>query len=194
MPSPRDKNTPRFSPRGIFERACKPGSVRAESAWLPSVCGARYRASEATCGYAGPAPRLPPGSPANREQRFVGNGRRDSAYGVAPDRVYICTQSPAVPVSFYLAFPSVPSGGRAAVLGRLFLLHFPGSRLRRTLSVILSCGARTFLTSAPFGVRRAAAPPARVNYTSSSAPCQYFRRIPAAATDYSHQICCLFSK
>ena len=30
------------------------------------------------------------------------------AYGVAPDRVYICTQLPAMPVSFYLAFPSVP--------------------------------------------------------------------------------------
>jgi len=59
--------------------------------------------------YAGPAPRLPLGSPANREQRFVGNGRRASAYGVAPDRVYICTQLPAVPVSFYLAFPSVPA-------------------------------------------------------------------------------------
>ena len=30
--------------------------------------------------------------------------------------------------------------------GGLFLLHFPGSRLRRTLSVILLCEARTFLT------------------------------------------------
>ena len=29
-------------------------------------------------------------------------------YGVASDRVYICTQSPVVPVSSYLAFPSLP--------------------------------------------------------------------------------------
>ena len=163
--------------RSFSERACKPGSVRAGRVTaiylrraLPRVFG--LRSARATCGYAGPAPRLPSGSPANRERRFVGNGRRDSACGVAPDRVYICTQSPAVPVSFYLAFPSVPSGGRAAVLGRLFLLHFPGSRLRRTLSVILSCGARTFLTPAPFGVRRAAVPPARLNYILRAGVCQ----------------------
>ena len=37
------------------------------------------------------------------------SGKQCSAYGVASDRVYICTQLPAVPVSFYLAFPSVPS-------------------------------------------------------------------------------------
>ena len=36
------------------------------------------------------------------------SGKQYSAYGVAPDRVYICTQLPAMPVSFYLAFPSVP--------------------------------------------------------------------------------------
>ena len=35
--------------------------------------------------------------------------------------------------------------------GGLFLLHFPGSRLRRMLSVILPCEARTFLTIIPFG-------------------------------------------
>jgi len=33
---------------------------------------------------------------------------RTGRCGVAPDRVYICTQLPAMPVSFYLAFPSVP--------------------------------------------------------------------------------------
>ena len=82
--------------------------------------------------------------------------------GVAPDRVYICTQLPAMPVSFYLAFPSVPkdpkisqspqrSSGSHKDSGRLFLLHFPGSYLRRTLSVILPCGARNFLMPIPFG-------------------------------------------
>ena len=35
--------------------------------------------------------------------------------------------------------------------GGLFLLHFPGGRPRRTLSVILPCEARTFLTVIPFG-------------------------------------------
>ena len=32
--------------------------------------------------------------------------------GVAPDRVYICTQLPVVPVSLYLAFPPVPRKSR----------------------------------------------------------------------------------
>ena len=36
--------------------------------------------------------------------------------------------------------------------GGLFLLHFPGSHLRLTLSAILPCEARTFLTVIPFGV------------------------------------------
>ena len=35
--------------------------------------------------------------------------------------------------------------------GGLFLLHFPGGHPRRTLSVILPCEARTFLTVIPFG-------------------------------------------
>ena len=35
--------------------------------------------------------------------------------------------------------------------GGLFLLHFPGGHPRRTLSVILPCEARTFLTIIPFG-------------------------------------------
>ena len=36
--------------------------------------------------------------------------------------------------------------------GGLFLLHFPGSRLRLTLSATLPCEARTFLAVIPFGV------------------------------------------
>jgi len=50
-------------------------------------------------------------------------------------------------VSSYLAFPSLP-----AKAGGIFLLHFPGSHLRLTLSAILPYEARTFLTVIPFGV------------------------------------------
>ena len=77
------------------------------------------------------------------------HGRSLSAYGVAPDRVYICTQSPVVPVSSYLAFPSLLR--QRSCRSGLFLLHFPGGYPRRTLSVILPCSARTFLTLIPFG-------------------------------------------
>lgn len=67
-------------------------------------------------------------------------GKAPSAYGVASDRVYTCTQLPAVPVSSYLAFSSlqVKSCG-------YFLLHFPGSHLHRVLPGTLPCEARTFL-------------------------------------------------
>ena len=44
----------------------------------------------------------------------------------------------------YTAFPPLPAGYTRT--GGLFLLHFPGSRLHRTLSGILPCEARTFLT------------------------------------------------
>ena len=42
----------------------------------------------------------------------------------------------------YTAFPPLP----AEKAGGLFLLHYPWSRLRRMLSGILPCEARTFLT------------------------------------------------
>ena len=67
--------------------------------------------------------------------------------GVASDRVYICKLVTKLPVSSYLAFPSLPS----AWLGGLFLLHFPGGHPRLMLSVILPYEARTFLTVIPFG-------------------------------------------
>ena len=93
-------------------------------------------------------------------QRSVGQtpAKSRSAYGVASDRVYICTQLPVVPVSSYLAFPSLPPVG-----GGLFLLHFPGGFPRRTLSVILPCDARTFLTLIPFGATRRGSPVSRIN-------------------------------
>ncbi len=44
-------------------------------------------------------------------------------------------------VGSYPAFPPLPANA-----GGLFLLHWPGSHLHRTLSGILPCEARTFLT------------------------------------------------
>ena len=99
------------------------------------------------------------------------SGKQCSAYGVASDRVYICTQLPAVPVSFYLAFPSVPAEANFC-LGRLFLLHFPGSFLRRTLSVILPCDARTFLIPIPFGNMARDSPTRFPYYTRNRLFCQ----------------------
>ena len=43
------------------------------------------------------------------------------------------------------ALPPLPDSGIARI-GGIFLLHFPWSRLHRTLSGILPCEARTFLT------------------------------------------------
>ena len=74
------------------------------------------------------------------------SGRR-SPNGVASDRVYSGPVLPQERVSSYLAFPSLPTN-----VGGIFLLHFPGSRLRLTLSAILPYEARTFLTVIPFGV------------------------------------------
>ena len=55
------------------------------------------------------------------------------------------TGTPSVtrrPVSSYLTFPPLPDES-----GGIFLLHFPWSHLHRTLSGILPCEARTFLTA-----------------------------------------------
>ena len=82
--------------------------------------------------------------------------------GVASDRVYICTQLPVVPVSFCLAFPSVPCAER---VGSLFLLHFPGGCPRRTLSVILPCDARTFLMPIPCGAMTRGSPACEGHYS-----------------------------
>ena len=51
-------------------------------------------------------------------------------------------------VSSYLAFSPLPAQSlkKRLRLGCCFLLHFPGSHLRRTLSGILPYVARTFLT------------------------------------------------
>ena len=75
----------------------------------------------------------------------LGICRTGARWGVASDRVYSGPMSPWERVSSYLAFPSLPQSGG------FFLLHFPGGYPRPTLSAILSCEARTFLTVIPFG-------------------------------------------
>ena len=58
---------------------------------------------------------------------------------------------------FVLTYPYTPCDLRRVFCilynnrGGLFLLHFPAGRPGRTLSVILLCDARTFLTVIPFG-------------------------------------------
>ena len=78
----------------------------------------------------------------------VGPTRLAASYGVASDRVYSKSTLPWKWVSSYLAFPSLPSTGD----GGLFLLPFSGGYPRLTLSAILPCDARTFLTGIPFGL------------------------------------------
>jgi len=57
--------------------------------------------------------------------------------------------------------------------GGLFLLHFPGSHLRLTLSAILPCEARTFLTAIPFGTMpRGRSAELRVYYNTNTGRCQ----------------------
>ena len=62
--------------------------------------------------------------------------------------------------------------------GGLFLLHFPGSRLRLTLSAILPCEARTFLTVIPFGmIPRNRSAELLGNYNTSRWICQVGQNI-----------------
>ena len=59
--------------------------------------------------------------------------------------------------------------------GGLFLLHFPGSRLRLTLSAILPCEARTFLAVRPFGmIPRNRPTRSQGNYITTLWICQTF--------------------
>ena len=74
--------------------------------------------------------------------------RLAASHGVASDRVYSKSMLPWKWVSSYLAFPSLPPKSD----GGLFLLPFSGGLPRLTLSAILLCDARTFLTVLPFGM------------------------------------------
>ena len=51
----------------------------------------------------------------------------------------------------YTAFPPLRAAARGRCFRGIFLLHWPGSHLHRTLSGILPCEARTFLTCALSG-------------------------------------------
>ena len=78
--------------------------------------------------------------------------------GVASDRVYICTQLPAMPVSFYLAFPSVPHFREVGY----FCCTFPEVSLGGRYP--LSCPSMPGLSSRQYlsATWRAAAPPASI--------------------------------
>ena len=83
---------------------------------------------------------------------------------LAPDGVYTARRVTAASVSSYLPFPSLqgmPCG--------LFLLHYPWSRLHRTLSGVLLCGARTFLMATP---RDRMIGSERMYYTKTTLCCQ----------------------
>ena len=74
---------------------------------------------------------------------YPGRETLGSHHGIAPDKVYTADGVTIVPVSSYLAFSPLPCGG-------CFLLHYLGSHLRRTLSVILSRGSPDFPQTSPF--------------------------------------------
>ena len=105
------------------DQPCKPGSVQL-SLRRSSIWTIRCRMPQATCRGCAGQTRYP--------------------FGVASDRVYREPWSPIAPVSSYLAFPPLPT-----CVGGISLLHFPWSRLRRPLAVILPCEARTFLEANP---------------------------------------------
>ena len=79
----------------------------------------------------------------------------------------------------YTAFAPLP-----AFAGGIFLLHWPGSRLHRTLSGILPCEARTFLTCSLSSLQpRPSVPLRRVPYHNSfvSASTEFYgRRLSSA--------------
>ena len=68
--------------------------------------------------------------------------------GLASDGVYNALSVTSQAVSSYLAISPLPYE-----MAVYFLLHFPVSRLNRTLSGILPCEARTFLTGNKLPVR-----------------------------------------
>ena len=85
---------------------------------------------------------LPPDSSDLPESK---DGQSTFLFGLASDGVYRAMSVTSHAVVSYTAFPPLP-----AKAGGLFLLHFPGSHLHRTLSGILPCEARTFLVCMSF--------------------------------------------
>ena len=80
----------------------------------------------------------------------------------------------------YTALPPLP-----AKAGGIFLLHYPWSRLHRTLSGILPCEARTFLTW-PLSVLPAAIihlTEHKRHFNTGFPVCKYFLHVKASASD-----------
>ena len=83
-----------------------------------------------------------PISPIGRDQPGSMTGRHTAPlFGLASDGVYTAFSVTSEAVVSYTAIPPLPH--KAAVY---FLLHFPWGHPHRTLSGILPCEARTFLT------------------------------------------------
>ena len=120
LATPRGENSQKdkkkAAPKGAppCNRAYKPGSVN-----TPCGVSRNHLSSPPVTGrFGGTCPPATRGVPAG--SRSPGNPMFPT-YGVASDRVYICRQLPALPVSSYLAFPSLPRD--AAVY---FCCTFPG--------------------------------------------------------------------
>ena len=120
-------------------------------------------------------------------------GRRSVLFGLASDGVYICParyRAGGGLLHRLCTLTGLPAGG-------CFLLHLPGSRLHRTLSGILPCEARTFLTCALSGLAAAIVRPAYffMHFTRESDSCQLtagsIRRpqIPSKASLWGPPLC-----
>ena len=151
------------SPRGVFyiDRACKPGSVHVFPKKTAAVIYLHCELLRSSS----------PDGLCHHERSEQPRSQRATNQGVASDRVYSGLALPQELVSSYLAFPSLPRKLRKRNnQGGLFLLHFPGSRLRRTLSVILLYDARTFLAIIAFANIQRDSPTRSMKYYT-----KYFR-------------------
>ena len=84
-------------------------------------------------------------SPATSSDQPKAGGPRTLCFGLASDGVYMCPPCCQGGGSLLHCPSTLTASGNARSCGT-FLLHFPWSRLHRTLSGILPCEARTFLT------------------------------------------------
>jgi hypothetical protein len=80
-----------------------------------------------------------PGSSASHAQA--------SLFGLAPDGVCRAVRVTTAAVSSYLAVSPLPALGLSRTSAVCFLLHFPSPHGARSLTGILLCGARTFLSA-----------------------------------------------
>ena len=82
----------------------------------------------------------------------------------------------------YTAFPPLPVRLLCKYTGGLFLLHWPWSRLHRTLSGILPCEARTFLTCMLAAAIIHLTEHKR-HFNTGFPVCKYFLHVKASASD-----------